>query len=185
MAGHQRDRADRALGKFDPGGCAGPGPANGNPTFYPPTCSWNLHAGQSLNLTAPPAGAAWATGAITTTPMHVGDICNLGRSDHWLRPYRLRRRQHRQQAPRRQPDQRSAHPPSLTLAPRMSGSFARAMALGAGVISRYAGAHNRSHPPSSRPPCGGHSIRSPDRQRPRPVSTDRQWAGRRGRCLSV
>src|SRR5438128_5542627 len=31
-------------GKFDPGGCAGPGPANGNPTFYPPTCSWNLYA---------------------------------------------------------------------------------------------------------------------------------------------
>jgi len=66
------------LGKFDPGGCAGPGPANGNPTFYPPTCSWNLYAGQSLDLTAAPAQAAWATGAVTTTPMHVGDICNLG-----------------------------------------------------------------------------------------------------------
>ena len=66
------------LGKFDPGGCAGPGPANGNPTFYPPTCSWNLYAGQSLNLTAAPGSAVWTTGAVTTTPMHVGDICNLG-----------------------------------------------------------------------------------------------------------
>ena len=65
-----------ALGKFDPGGCAGPG--NGNPPTYPPTCSWNLYAGQSLNLTSPPSQAVWATGAVTTTPMHVGDICNLG-----------------------------------------------------------------------------------------------------------
>jgi hypothetical protein len=40
------------LGKFDPGGCGGPGPANGNPTFYPPVCSWNLRVGQSLNLSA-------------------------------------------------------------------------------------------------------------------------------------
>jgi hypothetical protein len=66
------------LGKFDPGGCAGPGPTNGNPTFYPPTCQWNLYAGQSLNLTAPPARAVWTNGAVTSTPMHVGDICNLG-----------------------------------------------------------------------------------------------------------
>jgi hypothetical protein len=66
------------LGKFDPGGCAGPGPTNGNPTFYPPTCSWNLDVGQSLNLTASPAQAVWTNGAATTTPMHVGDICNLG-----------------------------------------------------------------------------------------------------------
>jgi hypothetical protein len=64
------------LGKFDPGGCAGPG--NGNPSVYPPACSWSLYAGQSLNLTAPPGQAAWTTGAVTTTPMHVGDICNLG-----------------------------------------------------------------------------------------------------------
>ena len=64
------------LGKFDPGGCAGPG--NGNPTTYPPTCSWNLYAGQSLNLTAGPAKASWTRTAVTTTPMHVGDICNLG-----------------------------------------------------------------------------------------------------------
>jgi hypothetical protein len=67
-----------SLGKFDPGGCAGPGPANGNPTFYPPTCSWNLYSGQSLDLTAAPGSAKWTTGAVTTTPMHVGDICNLG-----------------------------------------------------------------------------------------------------------
>lgn len=66
------------LGKFDPGGCAGPGPANGNPTFYPPTCRWNLYAGQSLNLSARPASATWTNGPLTTTPMHVGDICNLG-----------------------------------------------------------------------------------------------------------
>jgi hypothetical protein len=63
-------------GKFDPGGCAGPG--NGNPDFYPPTCNWNLYAGQSLDLTDPPGKAAWTTGALTTTPMHIGDICNLG-----------------------------------------------------------------------------------------------------------
>jgi hypothetical protein len=66
------------LGKFDPGGCAGPGPSNGNPTFYPPACSWNLQAGQSLNLTSPPATATWTTSPLTSTPMHVGDICNLG-----------------------------------------------------------------------------------------------------------
>ena len=64
------------LGKFDPGGCGGPG--NGNPSFYPPTCKWNLYAGQSLNLTAGPAKAVWRNTAVTTTPMHVGDICNLG-----------------------------------------------------------------------------------------------------------
>ena len=65
-----------ALGKFLPGGCAGPG--NGNPDLYPPVCNWNLYAGQSLDLTATPRNEVWATGAITTTPMHVGDICNLG-----------------------------------------------------------------------------------------------------------
>jgi hypothetical protein len=67
-----------AFGKANPGGCAGPGPANGNPTTYPPTCSWNLFAAQSLNLTSSPASATWARTQITTTPMHVGDICNLG-----------------------------------------------------------------------------------------------------------
>lgn len=66
------------LGKFDPGGCAGPGPANGNPTFYPPTCNWNLYTGQSLDLTRPVGQATWATAPATSTPMHVGDICNLG-----------------------------------------------------------------------------------------------------------
>ena len=63
-------------GKFDAGGCAGP--VTGNPPTYPPTCSWNLYAGQSLNLTTAPAQAVWTNGAVTTTPMHVGDICNLG-----------------------------------------------------------------------------------------------------------
>jgi hypothetical protein len=67
-----------ALGKANPGGCAGPGPANGNPTNYPPPCKWNLYAAQSLNLTSSPATATWATTQITTTPMHIGDICNLG-----------------------------------------------------------------------------------------------------------
>ena len=66
------------LGKADPGGCAGPGPANGNPTTYPPACTWNLYAAQSLNLTKGVTGATWAVTPITSTPMHVGDICNLG-----------------------------------------------------------------------------------------------------------
>jgi hypothetical protein len=66
-----------AFGKFDPGGCAGPG-ATGAAPYYPPTCSWNLFAGQSLNLTSSPGQATWTTGPVTTTPMHVGDICNLG-----------------------------------------------------------------------------------------------------------
>jgi hypothetical protein len=65
------------LGKFQPGGCAGPS-ATGNPSTYPPTCNWNLYAGQSLNLTASPPQAIWTSGAVTATPMHVGDICNLG-----------------------------------------------------------------------------------------------------------
>ena len=66
------------LGKADPGGCAGPGPANGNPTTYPPACAWNLYGAQSLNLTKGTSGATWAISPITTTPMHIGDICNLG-----------------------------------------------------------------------------------------------------------
>jgi len=64
------------LGKADPGGCAGPG--NGNPTTYPPTCSWNLYAAQSVNLGMGTSRATWTVSQITTTPMHVGDICNLG-----------------------------------------------------------------------------------------------------------
>jgi hypothetical protein len=65
------------LGKANAGGCAGPGPANGNPPTYP-LCSWNLYAAQSLNLTSSPDDATWAITQITTTPMHIGDICNLG-----------------------------------------------------------------------------------------------------------
>jgi hypothetical protein len=63
------------LGKANAGGCAGPG--NGNPDWYP-LCSWNLYAAQSLNLNASPDDATWALTQITTTPMHIGDICNLG-----------------------------------------------------------------------------------------------------------
>ncbi len=66
------------LGKADPGGCAGPGPANGNPTTYPPACTWNLYAAQSLNLTKAVGGATWTITPITATPVHIGDICNLG-----------------------------------------------------------------------------------------------------------
>ncbi len=64
------------LGKFDPGGCAGPGTA-GVPT-YPPTCKWNLFAAQSANLTQKPGKQTWTIGQLTPKPMHVGDICNLG-----------------------------------------------------------------------------------------------------------
>jgi hypothetical protein len=66
------------LGKADPGGCAGPGPANGNPTTFPPACTWNLYGAQSLNLAKGVGGATWSISQITTTPVHVGDICNLG-----------------------------------------------------------------------------------------------------------
>jgi hypothetical protein len=66
-----------SFGKARPGGCAGPG-ATGNPPTYPPACSWNLYASQSLNLTSSPSGATWTPTQITTTPMHIGDICNLG-----------------------------------------------------------------------------------------------------------
>ena len=63
-------------GKFLPGGCAGPG--NANPPTYPPACTWNLVAGQSVNLTLSPARATFTNTQVTTTPVHVGDICNLG-----------------------------------------------------------------------------------------------------------
>ena len=66
-----------ALGKFLPGGCAGPN-ATGNLPTFPPACTWNLVAAQSLNLTSSPAQATWRTLQLTTTAMHVGDICNLG-----------------------------------------------------------------------------------------------------------
>ena len=40
--------------------------------------TWNLVAGQSVNLTLSPARATFTGTQVTTTPMHVGDICNLG-----------------------------------------------------------------------------------------------------------
>jgi hypothetical protein len=64
------------FGKANPGGCAGP--ITGNPSTYPPACKWNLYASQSANLNAGPGEATWATTQVTTTPMHIGDICNLG-----------------------------------------------------------------------------------------------------------
>src|SRR5438132_2962852 len=67
-----------AFGKANPGGCAGPGPANGNPPNYPPPCQWNLYAAQSLNLASGTSAATWSVTPITTTPVHIGDICNLG-----------------------------------------------------------------------------------------------------------
>jgi hypothetical protein len=69
-----------AFGKVVPRACAGAG--NGTPPpppTYPPACQWDLFAGQSLNLTSPPGSATWTTEDLTTpTPMHIGDICNLG-----------------------------------------------------------------------------------------------------------
>src|SRR5437870_5375639 len=67
-----------AFGKANPAGCAGPGPAKGNPSNYPPPCQWNLYASQSTYLTLSTGSATWTTTQITTTPMHIGDICNLG-----------------------------------------------------------------------------------------------------------
>ena len=67
-----------SLGKADPGGCGGPGPGNGNPLTFPAPCKWNLFAGQSLNLKKAPNQAVWSPSQITTTPVHIGDICNLG-----------------------------------------------------------------------------------------------------------
>jgi hypothetical protein len=62
------------FGKFLPGGCAGSNTVTG--AVGP--CPWNLYAAQSVNLRDGPSGATWAVTQITTTPMHVGDICNLG-----------------------------------------------------------------------------------------------------------
>lgn len=67
-----------SVGKAMPGGCAGPGPANGNPTTYPPACPWNLVAAESTNLGRGPSGATWQVTQVTAAPMHIGDICNLG-----------------------------------------------------------------------------------------------------------
>lgn len=63
-----------ANGKFLPGGCAG----SATIAYGVGPCPWNLYAAQSLNLGAGPAGATWAVSRITSTPMHIGDICNLG-----------------------------------------------------------------------------------------------------------
>jgi hypothetical protein len=65
-------------GKADPGGCAGSNAAAAPPT-YPAACKWTLYGAQSSNLTLPPGKATWSVANITgNTPMHVGDICNLG-----------------------------------------------------------------------------------------------------------
>ncbi|MBV9101267.1 MAG: exo-alpha-sialidase [Candidatus Dormibacteraeota bacterium] len=72
-----------ASGKYLPGGCAGPATAN-NPNF-PPACKWDLYAAQAnLNGSTPATANLWTIDNISsgatpeTTPMHVGDICNLG-----------------------------------------------------------------------------------------------------------
>ncbi len=58
-------------GKVLATGCAGS--TNG----FPPACQWDLYAGQSANLTS--ATPTWTTANLTApTPMHIGDICNLG-----------------------------------------------------------------------------------------------------------
>jgi hypothetical protein len=65
-------------GKADPGGCAGSTAAAAPPT-YPQVCKWSLYAAQSTSLTLPPGKAKWAVNNVTgRTPMHIGDICNLG-----------------------------------------------------------------------------------------------------------
>jgi hypothetical protein len=65
-------------GKADPGGCAG-STAAAAPATYPAACRWFLYAAQSSNLTLPPGKATWSVTNVTgRTPMHVGDICNLG-----------------------------------------------------------------------------------------------------------
>ncbi len=60
------------LGKFMPGGCAG------GTTNFPARCHWNLETSQSLNLNNTPATATFTKVQATSTPMHYGDICNLG-----------------------------------------------------------------------------------------------------------
>jgi hypothetical protein len=61
-----------APGKEDPGACSGKLP---NQTT---ACVWNLYAAQSTDLTQPPDKATWSIAQVTTSPVHVGDICNLG-----------------------------------------------------------------------------------------------------------
>jgi hypothetical protein len=65
-------------GKADPGGCAG-STSSAAPPNYPNACRWSLYAAQSLNLNRPPGKATWKVTNVTgQTPMHIGDICNLG-----------------------------------------------------------------------------------------------------------
>jgi hypothetical protein len=65
-------------GKADPGGCAGD-KAAAAPATYPPACKWYLYAAESSNLTLPPGKATWTVANVNgDTPMHIGDICNLG-----------------------------------------------------------------------------------------------------------
>ena len=66
------------LGKFDPGGCAGSTATTPVPSFYPPTCKWNLLTGQALDLNQPPGKVRFTISQATPKPMHLGDICNLG-----------------------------------------------------------------------------------------------------------
>ena len=62
-----------ALGKVLPGACSGV------PPNYPATCNWDLYAAQSMDLLSAPGSATWANADLTApTPMHQGDICNLG-----------------------------------------------------------------------------------------------------------
>jgi hypothetical protein len=71
------------FGKFDPGGCSGKSP-QGAAVPYPAACQWNLFAAQTTNLTSgtPTWQISQVTGLATDTgadtPMHIGDICNLG-----------------------------------------------------------------------------------------------------------
>jgi hypothetical protein len=63
-------------GKFLPGACSGsPTPSVPN---APAPCTWNLYQSQSLNFDLGSATGTWTTSQLTTTPMHVGDVCNLG-----------------------------------------------------------------------------------------------------------
>jgi hypothetical protein len=65
-------------GKADPGGCAG-SKSQLSPPTYPASCKWFLYAAQSVNLNLPPDKATWAVQNLNgKTPMHIGDICNLG-----------------------------------------------------------------------------------------------------------
>ena len=48
------------------------------PTNFPARCHWNVETSQSLNLSNTPATATFTKVQATTTPMHYGDICNLG-----------------------------------------------------------------------------------------------------------